>query len=176
MLRFFLLLVPFLPFAAMACPVGPLPEPTRSAVDVARPDQGLMTTAVLHQINSVRCSAGLPMLLPSFALAEVAARHSEWMAISQSLSHVSQVPGQEELRDRLDASREDYSMGAENVGYVSACGRNYAELANAMVRWWLDSAPHRQNMLNPDLEIAGAGIALKDGCARAYMTLDLSGR
>lgn len=173
MLRLLAFLCLFAPVAALACPVGPAPEATRQPIDFSLPDQGLMTVAVIHQVNRIRCESGAPALAPSFRLAEVAARHSAWMSLAQSLSHGSQVRNQETLAKRLRASREKYRTGAENIGYVSGCNRTYLELANAMVRWWHDSATHRTNMLMPELEKGGAGVAFAGGCARAYLTLDL---
>lgn len=161
------------PVPALACPVGPAPDATLQPVDIDIPDQGLLTLAVLHQVNRLRCQSDTPALAASFRLAEVAARHSRWMALARVVSHGSQVPNQETLSDRLRASREAFRKGAENIGYVSGCNRSYLEVADAMVRWWRDSAPHLSNMMNPDLARGGAGIAFADGCARAYLTLDM---
>lgn len=134
-----------------------------------------MTLAVLSQVNILRCQAGLAPLTAELGLIEVAARHSQWQALRQVLSHESEVPGQTTLTDRLRASRTAFTAGAENVGYISGCNRSYLQIANAMVGWWRESLPHRQNMLNGALTRAGAGIAFSGGCGRAYMTLDLAG-
>lgn len=173
MLRFLAVLYLLLPVSVLACPVGTPPESTRQPIEATMPDQGLLTLAVVHEVNQLRCAADLPPIAASFRLAEVAARHSNWMALTRTLSHGSQVKNQETLARRLRASRESYRKGAENIGFVSGCDRSYLDLASTMVGWWYDSAAHRDNMLAPGHDRGGAGVAFADGCARAYVTLDM---
>lgn len=169
----FLLALVLTPLAAASCPAAPPPAATKRLPDPARPDQGVMTAAVLSQVNALRCAAGLSPLGAEIGLIEVAARHSRWMALRRTLAHVSEVPGQKTLDDRLAASRLRFSKGAENIGYVGGCNRTYLEIAHAMVGWWRDSAPHRANLLTGAFTRAGVGLAFVGDCKRAYLTLDL---
>jgi uncharacterized protein YkwD len=177
MLRFPLLALLLLaaPAAAVACPAAPPPEAARRPLDAARPDQALLSAAVLSQVNALRCAAGRTPLAGRGGLARVAATHSAYLARAQSLAHASDVPGQETLERRLRAAGEAFRTGAENVGYLGGCNRSYLQLAHEMVRIWAESRPHRANMLNGALTRAGAGIAMAGGCVRAYVTLDLAG-
>lgn len=50
------------PMQAFACPAAPPSSEANRVPDPARPDQGILTNAVLSQVNALRCAKGLSPL------------------------------------------------------------------------------------------------------------------
>ena len=58
---------------------------------------------------------------------------------------------------------------AENIAMVDGCGRG---AARRTVRMWLNSPPHRANLLDRRLRLAGAGVACNARTGLAIVTAD----
>lgn len=99
----------------------------------------------VSMINSARASAGLPPLASRGDLAGVAASWSRQMASSGTLAHnpslASQVSG--------------YRYVGENVGYGPDAGTIH--------RAFMNSAPHRANILDGDYTEVGVAVVESDG-------------
>ena len=149
------------------------------------PDIALFDSAVLHYVNKVRCSQGLPSSTSASGLVDVAEVHSKWMAKSQQLNHKSRVSGMNTFKKRLKASGVGSRAGSENIGVthryqletagvfltrdLSACrfqakGRtisahSYNSLANHIVTMWLASSGPRKHILSRKSTLTGASLA-----------------
>jgi uncharacterized protein YkwD len=90
-----------------------------------------------------------------------AQRHTEDMARNNRLDH--QGSDGSKLADRAKRAGYAYARVAENL----AAG--YATAAQA-VKSWLDSPPHRRNLLDPEIRDAGIGYVFRDteAGAKAY--------
>jgi uncharacterized protein YkwD len=139
------------PFVSAACRVLAIaialyffwfaPPPVRAQTSVA--DQTLLNAA-----NHDRAAAGLPSLHWDAALAAAAHQHALKMARMNQLSH--QFPGEPSLQDRGRKAGARFSMIAENV----AQGPTVMGLHSQ----WMNSPPHRANLLDPGLNAVGISV------------------
>jgi hypothetical protein len=99
-------------------------------------------------VNQVRVDAGLPALQADTGLAAVARAHSLDMATTGFFSHSSPTTG--EMGDRLSVAGVDFRAAGENI----ALNQDVRSAHDALVQ----SAPHRENILNPEVTHLGVGI------------------
>lgn len=99
-------------------------------------------------VNQVRVDAGLAPLQADAGLAAVARAHSLDMATTGFFSHSSPTTG--DMGDRLSAARVDFRSAGENI----ALNQDVRSAHEALVR----SAPHLENIMNPDVTHIGVGI------------------
>jgi cysteine-rich secretory family protein len=99
--------------------------------------------------NRDRAAQGLAPLQWDAALATAARQHAMRMAQQNALSH--QLPGEPALQQRASQAGARFQVIAENV----------AEGANApgIHVQWMNSAPHRANLLDPQLSAIGIAVA-----------------
>lgn len=120
---------------------------------------------VLKLINEERVNRGIHELSWNDQLFEAAASHSEDMAENNYFSHTS-LDGRTFI-DRISAAGYSYRTAAENIGAGQVD-------AQAIFNSWMNSAGHRQNMLNAAYCDAGVGYASSTNAQyRHYWTLDL---
>jgi uncharacterized protein YkwD len=110
--------------------------------------------AILSELNATRAAHGLRPLTVSPQLEEAAVAHSREMLDGGFFAHDS--PGGASFVQRLKrfytASGYSSWSAGENLIYCSA------EMdANQAIQVWLDSPPHRQNMLDPTWREVGIG-------------------
>jgi uncharacterized protein YkwD len=119
---------------------------------------------VFHTINRFRTENHLAPLSVTKDLSNVARLHSQDMATHDYFDHVS--PNGDSLRKRITRGGiTNWNRLAENIAM------NYGHLDPAWVavRGWLESPPHRQNILDKDLTETGIGVAV-DAKGRVYLT------
>jgi uncharacterized protein YkwD len=105
---------------------------------------------IVALINHERISRGLAALAVEPRLMKAAQAHSQDMAQHNFFDHLGSngsTPG-----DRITRAEYPWGFFAENLG----CGYAAAE---AVVQAWLDSPGHRANMLAPEAEHVGIGLA-----------------
>lgn len=112
---------------------------------------------VLCLLNAQRVAAGLPPLRANRALRLAASRFARAMVVARFFDHIS--PGGSTLRKRV--ARTAYlrhapwwSLG-ENIAYGSAGLGTPAAIVDA----WMQSPPHRANILTREFRDIGIGIA-----------------
>ncbi len=172
------------------------------AVPAGNLDQRLLDTAVLAEVNYVRCRNGRgPLSLAGASLRREAQAHSRWMARRGRLSHESNVAGRRTLSDRIKAAGIRIRTGAENIGSTSlyqiengpfrilnasACQfatyggqplppHTYESLARHMVASLMTSAGHRRNILDSRMGRMSTGAhydASAPYCGRIWYTQD----
>jgi uncharacterized protein YkwD len=118
----------------------------------ARPQTSVADQTLLNAANHDRAAAGLPPLHWDAALAAAAHRHALRMAHANQLSH--QFPGEPPLQDRARQAGARFSMIAENVAQGSTVTGLHTQ--------WMNSAPHRANILDPDLNAVGISVVQSD--------------
>jgi len=119
-----------------------------SAARAARPQAGSPETLLLDAANRDRAAAGLPALQWDMSLAAAARVHAQRMAQSNTLSH--QFNGELPLQQRATQSGARFSLIAENVAEGSSVGGLHSQ--------WMNSAPHRANLLDAQLNAVGIGV------------------
>jgi uncharacterized protein YkwD len=149
-------------------------DPSKTAVglDVERAEDGMLVfaavllspaepTPAIHSlesdaeaaINEIRTSHGLAPLLHSEALAAVAREHSEDMSKRRYFSH--ETPEGLHSQDRVTRGGIAFSMMAENIAENSE-GEDPVGVA---VEGWMESPPHRANVMNGAFRLTGIGAA-----------------
>jgi uncharacterized protein YkwD len=128
------------------------------AVAATQPTREAQVDQLLGEMNRVRAEHHLTPLKVDQHLTRAAQRHTEDMARNNRLDH--QGRDGSKLADRAKRAGYAYARVAENL----AAG--YATAAQA-VKSWLDSPPHRRNLLDPEISDAGIGYVFRDGEAGA---------
>ena len=111
-------------------------------------DLGSFAASVVNETNTYRIQHGCPPLILSAQLSDAAQSHSEDMALSDFFSHTSSdgsTPW-----ERIERTGYRYSLAAENI----AAGYTTPE---AVVQGWMNSAYHRENILDCNLREIGVG-------------------
>ena len=134
--------------ASTECP-GDSIQPTAATADDA-------ATALVCDLNAMRVDHGLRPLRWDGRLASAASGMAAEMAARHYVSHVT--PDGVDLPSRIEKtgyipSNAFWSV-AENLGW----GTTALSTPFATVNGWMDSAPHRANVLDPDLDDVGVGV------------------
>lgn len=116
--------------------------------------------AVLKLTNELRKKEDLPPLKPNPLLSKAARDHSANMAKQRKLEHVLD---EKEPADRVAATGYKRDWVGENI----AAGKGLTP--KSAYELWLDSPPHKKNMLSDKFEEIGIGIA-RDARGDIYYT------
>ncbi|MFT4111821.1 CAP domain-containing protein [Silvibacterium sp.] len=108
---------------------------------------------ILELTNQDRAAHGLQPLVWDDALARAAQTHTERMAQEKSLSH--QYPGEPPVTDRASQAGAHFQAIAENT----AMGGD----ERAIEKEWMNSTPHRTNILDPQMNHIGIGVVARNG-------------
>ena len=108
---------------------------------------------VFSLTNQDRQQLGLPPLQWNRALAAAARAHAARMAQEGQLSH--QYAGEPPLLERAAAAGAHFQAIAENVAMAPNPG--------AVESAWMQSTPHRTNILNTKMNAIGVGVAERGG-------------
>jgi uncharacterized protein YkwD len=108
---------------------------------------------LLAAANRERLSRGLQLLRRDPVLAQAAAFHARQMADHGDISH--EFPGEPDLASRAATAGVKFSLIAENV----------AEAPDPIVihDMWMESEGHRENLLEPNVNVAGISVIVRDG-------------
>jgi Cysteine-rich secretory protein family len=119
-----------------------------AALAVPIPARAQDAQHVFDLTNNDRVAQGLQPLRWDPALAAAAQAHAERMAEQKALSH--QFPGEPDLSARAAQAGAHFSAIAENI----ASAYNDLQIESA----WMHSTPHRQNILDPQMNAIGVAI------------------
>jgi hypothetical protein len=114
----------------------------------SRPPASTAESMLLDAANRDRTAAGLVPLHWDAALAVAARQHAQRMVAMNALSH--QFPGEPPMQDRARHAGARFSLIAENV----AEGPNVPGLHTQ----WMNSPPHRANLLDRGLNAVGIAV------------------
>lgn len=157
----------FLPGIARAFDPGatePSCSPTVSQAPVSSDESA--EARIIAAINAARADAGLKPLQVAPRLIQAARSHSRDMAVNNFTGHTGSDGS--DFVTRLERVCVRWRMAAENVGWGSPD-------TYAMMKAWMDSPPHRANILNPDLTEVGVGYASQPGSDYTdYWTIDFT--
>ncbi len=108
---------------------------------------------VMELTNADRATQGLQPLKWDPALAQAATEHAQLMTEQPALSH--QYPGEPDLVARAGTAGAHFRSIAENVALAPS--------AEALEKEWMNSAPHRANILDPRMNAIGIGVVKRGG-------------
>jgi len=140
----------------LADPAPALQQPTNPWATIPRPPHAVSVPydsqaerQLLDLANQARAGTGLAPLQIDEGLMRAARKHSALMASQRQLSH--DLPGEPALPQRLAAtSTLQLSAEGENVGLAPSVAEVH--------RGFMGSPHHRQNLLNPDYNVAGFAV------------------
>jgi hypothetical protein len=118
------------------------------AIVTARPQGSVADESLLASANKDRATQGLAPFEWDPALATAAHQHALRMAKMNQLSH--QFPGEPSLQDRARQAGARFSTIAENVAQGPTLGGIHNQ--------WMNSPPHRANLLDPTLNSVGISV------------------
>ncbi len=116
---------------------------------------------LLELTNAERKKKEIPSLRPNPLLCHLARAHSANMARQAKMEHV--LDGKTPF-DRLREAGYTFLRGGENIAACPAA----TSLAEVM-RAWMESKGHRENILSPDYTEIGVGLA-RDANGHVYYT------
>jgi uncharacterized protein YkwD len=120
--------------------------------------------------NARRASQGLPPLRANGSLVGIARVRSRDMAVHDYFAHTSPVTGDTAF-SLMDSHGIPYGWGGENLAMNNFPSAECVGIADQAL--W-DSAPHRENMLNPRYTDMGIGYAV-DAEGVHYFTVIFTG-
>ncbi len=135
------------------------------STSAVRGQDGGPARTLFESANSARAEHGLSPLRWSATLARAARQHAQRMAAQNTLSH--QLPGEPGMADRATQAGARYSSLAENVAEGPS--------AESIHGQWMNSPPHRANLLDPELDSLGVAVAERDGTLFAVEDFALEG-
>ncbi len=119
-----------------------------AAARAARPQAGAPEAVLLEAANRDRAAAGLPPLQWDASLAICAKMHALMMAQHNMLTH--QFPGELPVQQRATHAGARFSVIAENVAEGPSVSGLHVQ--------WMNSAPHRANLLANDMNSVGIAV------------------
>lgn len=138
---------------AVVEPTSTLAPPTATpAADCAATGNSAFESRLLELINAERVSRGLGAYRLQSQLQSAARRHSQDMACNGFLSHTGSDGSS--VRDRVEQEGYDWSWIGENL---FATGDTSSSAPQRAFDWWMNSAPHRANLLSPNYTEIGLG-------------------
>lgn len=134
----------FLPLQALASSI-PSPMPRNSA--------NVAEQYLLSAVNRERALRGLSQLRADAVLSEAARFHALQMAAHAGISH--QFPGEPDLSER----------GAKVGAHFSLITENVAEAPDSSMfhDLWMHSKGHRDNLLDPNVNVVGIAVVSRNG-------------
>ncbi|TWU15559.1 Cysteine-rich secretory protein family protein [Allorhodopirellula heiligendammensis] len=128
--------------------------------------------AIFKETNQFRDKHDLPSLSKSAELTKAASKFATFMAESGKYGH--RADGSTPAK-RAKAAGYQYCVVRENIAYRTNTGEVTAEsLTRVFVPGWIDSPPHRKNMLAEHVTETGIAVATSD--EETYYAVVLFGR
>jgi uncharacterized protein YkwD len=135
--------------------VGPITQAVLDQICPEAPNPGpSLEQQVVDRVNLERTAVGCQPLTVDARLVQAASNHSSDMATNNYFSHTGSDGST--FGSRIVATGYNYRMAGENI----AAG---AATAEAVMEMWLNSPPHRANMLNCGYVHIGVGHAYSAG-------------
>src|SRR5215469_8792038 len=140
------------------------PSPKIIAAALHSPNEDTVAEDLLLELaNESRRQAGVPPLRADRGLADAALRHAQLMAANGELSH--QFADEPALMVRIaDVTSLRFDRAGENVAYNASADSAHDAL--------MHSPPNRQNLLDPNFNLAGMAAIWSNG--RLYVVEDFA--
>ncbi|RME98272.1 MAG: LysM peptidoglycan-binding domain-containing protein [Chloroflexi bacterium] len=113
-----------------------------------------LVTQTVAAVNAEREQRGLPPLALDPEISQMALAHAQDMVARGYFAH--QTPEGVDLRARFDQHQITANWVGENIQRNT---KPITETATEAVRWFMNSAPHRANILHERFEQIGVGVA-----------------
>ena len=128
--------------------------------------------AIIQKTNEFRESNELRAVKPDKSLTQAAKNFAEFMARTGKYGHRADGTTPAE---RAEAEGYNYCVVRENIAYRTNTGEVTAKsLIEVFVQGWIDSPPHRENMLAEYVTDTGVAVATTDNVT--YYAVQMFGR
>ena len=121
------------------------------AIALSQQAPGVQEKFLLDAVNHERANEKIPPLKWDANLAAAAHAHLHEMTASNRLSH--QFPGEPNLAARASHAGARFSAVAENIAEAPS--------VNELHIGWMNSFPHRANIMNPKLTAIGIAVEMR---------------
>jgi uncharacterized protein YkwD len=162
-------------------------------IDLAKPNYALINALVFHATNAERKKKKLALFIHDQTLEDVAAAHSVDMHKRDFFDHTN--PSKKTFSDRIEKGDADFTTNGENIALqfivdaktgerlsyqtdkngnytfyrknkkIEVC--TYLEFALKVVQMWMDSPPHKKNILEKSFTHLGCGTFVKPNAFRS---------
>jgi uncharacterized protein YkwD len=131
-------------------------------------DQATMENSITCLINDERTSNGLAPVTPNGDLRQAALSHSDEMVDQSYFEHTS--PAGVTFIDRIEST--GYMSGVRSwvVGENLVWGNGPLSTPQALVTAWMNSPPHRENLLRPAFREIGVAAVVGTPVSRSDST------
>jgi uncharacterized protein YkwD len=137
----------------------------QSDVDVGRTKE-----LIFSRTNQFRAQEKRAALKTNPQLTEAAQAFAQYLAQSDKFSHTADG---KEPWDRTAKAGYQHCIILENIAYeYSSAGFTTEDLASRFVTGWENSPGHRRNLLDPDVQDIGVGLARSSRTGRYYAVQD----
>lgn len=132
-----------------------------------------VTRLLLQRTNELRAQSGWKALKAEPRLAAAAARYARYMADTDRYGH--DADGRQPA-ERAQAAGYAHCLTAENIAFASSTrGFEAPDLARRLFDGWVQSPPHRRNLLDGDMTDVGIAVAQSARSGKHY-AVQLFGR
>jgi uncharacterized protein YkwD len=130
--------------------------------------QGQMESSIGCLINEERASYGLQPVTPDADLRQAALSHSDEMISQGYFEHTS--PAGLTFIDRIEATGYMQGVRSWEVGENLVWGTGPLSTPQALVTSWMNSPPHRENLLRPTFREIGIAAVAGTPVSRSDLT------
>jgi uncharacterized protein YkwD len=146
------------------------PSPPEPAEKAKAPDLSRVEQLIVEATNQFRKQEGRGRLRLNPQLAKAAREFAQYMARTGQFSHTAD---DKQPWERTAAQGYQDCIVAENIAWEeNPSGFTSRSLADAFVEGWKKSPHHRKNMLDPELDEIGVGVAYSKETGRYYAVQD----
>jgi len=152
-------------------------------LDPNQVDEDLLEDLIYTEVNKIRSGNGLQPLEKDKVLLFAASNQNLFQLRNNQLSHIQKKKGFETVRDRVNYyGGKGYTMLGENLiyeGFLVKTSKNkiqevitptYQALSETIVRNWMNSEGHRENILNPNFTLVGTAVHFRSSNHAIYAT------
>jgi uncharacterized protein YkwD len=146
------------------------PSPAARTKPAPGPDLARAEQVIVHETNQFRKEQGRGRLRINPKLSQAAREFARYLAKTGKFSHTADG---KQPWERTAAQGYEDCIVAENIAWeYHPFGFGTRSLADALVKGWENSPEHRKNMLDPDLDEIGVGVAYSPDTGRYYAVQD----
>lgn len=138
------------------------------------PDIPAVETAVIELTNSYRRDHQLGQVKPSSALTATARAYAAFLAKNNAFSHTAD---NRDVGERASTSGYQWCSIGENLAMnLDSRGFETRALAQQTVEGWINSPPHKENLLGPYYTEIGVGVVQVPDKNPKFVTVQVFGR
>jgi uncharacterized protein YkwD len=134
-------------------------------VNPINPNVDLLNAALFHFANQSRRKSGRAELLNDSNLQKAATLHASQMIGRNFFDHHNRFSRKwADLDDRLNWAGFSWQAAAENIHetYIGINDKTYRELAQEIIRAFMDSPPHKANLLSGKMKCLGVAAVFSE--------------